>query len=115
VSTRRHPAAPGHRPRAGVRFASGFCAWCEDPFIVDRAEQPWARARTCSESCAKRLANLPRHSGTCRHCEMVEGWRLAADSDLRRIEVAGQDEDARPVTFREWLTFYEWEVDPDAA
>jgi len=39
---------------------------------------------------------------------MVEGFRLAQDADIRRIEVAGQDEDARPVTFRTWLAFYEW-------
>ncbi len=108
MSTRRRPAEPGHRPRAGVRFAAGVCPVDGEPFILDREVEPWARARTCSIRCARILGNRDRHSGTCRHCEMVEGWRLAADADLRRIEVAGQDEDARPITFRAWLESYEW-------
>jgi hypothetical protein len=39
---------------------------------------------------------------------MVEEFRLAQDADLRRIDVAARDEDAQPVTFRAWLTFYGW-------
>lgn len=40
---------------------------------------------------------------------MVENFYLAQDADIRRIEVCGQDEDARPVTFREWLIRFAWE------
>lgn len=107
---RRRSAEPGHRPRC--RFAAGRCPVCGAAFVLDRAEQPWARARTCSTPCAKRLANRDRTPVTCRHCDMVEDFYLAQDADIRRIEVCGQDEDARPVTFREWLVRYEWEA-PD--
>jgi hypothetical protein len=105
---RPRSAAPGHRPRAGVRFAAGVCLVDGEPFILDRAAEPWARAKTCSNRCARILGNRDRHSGTCAHCDMVEGYHLARDADVRRIEVSGQDEDARAVTFREWLTRYEW-------
>lgn len=116
---RRRPAAPGHRPRAGVRFAAGRCRahGCHLPYVLDRQAAPWARARTCSAACAKRVANRGRHSGNCRHCEMVEGYHLARDADIRRIDVAGRDEDARPVTFGEWLRWYWYDrdVEPDVA
>lgn len=48
---------------------------------------------------------------------MVEEFRLAQDADLRRLDVAGRDEDAQPVTFRAWLTFYGWDSweEPDHA
>lgn len=114
---RRRPAEPGHRPRAGVRFAAGACRHCGVAYVLDRAAQPWARARTCSPSCAKRVANRGRHSGNCAHCEMVEGYHLARDADVRRIDVAGRDEDDQPITFREWLGWY-WQdrnVEPDVA
>lgn len=41
---------------------------------------------------------------------MVEDFYLAQDADIQRIEVSGQDEAARPITFREWLVRFEWEV-----
>lgn len=107
---RRRPAEPGHRPRVGVRFACGQCPICGDWFVIDRDEQPWGRARTCSTPCAKRLANQGRRAGTCRHCDMVEDFYLAQDADIRRIEVSGQDEDARPITFREWLVRHSREL-----
>lgn len=116
MTARRRPELNrGHRPRVGARFAAGLCWWCGVGFILDREEQPWARARTCSEVCAKRKANHDRHSGNCRHCDMVESFLLAQDSDIRRIEVAAQDEDARPISFREWLRRFEWETDPQHA
>jgi hypothetical protein len=88
---------------------------CAEPYVLDREVEPWARARTCSITCAKRLANRGRHSGTCRHCDMVEAFYLAQDADIRRIEVAAADEDARPITFREWLRRYEWlDLEPAA-
>jgi hypothetical protein len=114
---RRPELNRGRRPRAGSRFAAGFCWWCGEPYVLDREAQPWARSQTCSQVCAKRKANLGRHSGNCRHCEMVESFRLAQDSDIRRLDVAAADEDARPVTFCEWLARFEWEAhhDPGAA
>lgn len=61
------------------------------------------------------MGNRNRRPSTCRHCDMVEAFRLAQDSDIRRIDTACRDEDARPVSFREWLTFYPWgDVEPAA-
>lgn len=106
--TRRRPAAPGVRPPRDEIIAPRWCTVCGDGFVLDRRDHPWSRAETCSPPCAKRLANRGRHSGTCRHCDMVEGYHLARDADVRRIEVSGQDEDDRAVTFRTWLRRFEW-------
>jgi hypothetical protein len=106
--TRRRPAAPGVRPPRAERIAHRVCVVDGVPFTLDRDRQPWSRARTCSPRCARILGNRSRTPATCRHCEMVEDFRLAQDTDVRRIDVACRDEDARPVTFRQWLTFYEW-------
>ncbi len=44
------------------------------------------------------------HGPDCRHCQLVEGYRLARDTELRHAEsLACGDEDYRPVTFRQWL------------
>lgn len=104
---RRRPADPGIRPRG--RFCAGRCRGCGAPYVIDRAVQPWARARTCSEHCAKVLANRDRRPGSCRHCDMVRDYHLVIDAQLRRIEVAARDENARLTTFREWLIRFEWE------
>jgi hypothetical protein len=104
--TRRIPAAPGLRPRG--RFAAGCCPSCGEWFVLDRAVQPWARARTCSTACAKRWAHRHRAPSTCRHCDMVEGYRLARNAQVQAREVAAADEDARPVVFRDWLQGYAW-------
>lgn len=54
------------------------------------------------------------HLWPCRHCVMVEDYRLTRDSQLRLAEGAHrQDEDyPRPITFKEWLRAFEWERDP---
>lgn len=101
--------APGHRPAAGVRFAAGVCP-CGTPFVLDRAAQPWARARTCSTACARRAGHRARRPDN-RHRDLVLGYRLARDADVQRIEVSGRDEDARAVTFREWLEGGGWNRD----
>lgn len=101
--TRRRPAAPGYRPHPRRRFSHRVCIVCEGPFTLDRVKQPWSRARTCSASCARALGNRGRNPTNCRHCESVDAWRLAQDSDIRAIEVAASDEDRRAIPFREWL------------
>lgn len=50
----------------------------------------------------------PRH---CRHCSMVELYRLERDTQIQRYEVACADEDMRPVTFKEWLQVYRYETE----
>lgn len=52
----------------------------------------------------------PRH---CRHCSMVEDYRLTRDSMIRAREVACADEDLVPVTFKEWLMSYRYEQEPE--
>lgn len=108
--TRRSPAEPGLRPRG--RFAAGQCA-CGTWFVLDRQAEPWARARTCSTSCARRRGHRYRTPSTSRHAEMVEAYRLQRDAQVRAREVAAADEDAVPVTFREWLEGYEWAPDQE--
>lgn len=88
---------------------------CSHPFTLDRDAQPWSRAKTCGIRCARILGNRGRHAANCRHCVMVEEFRLAQDADIRRLDVAGRDEDARPVEFRAWLRWYGWDREPDAA
>lgn len=45
-----------------------------------------------------------RHGPDCRHCQLVEAYRLARDSEVRYGEsLACGDEDYRPVTFKEFL------------
>lgn len=41
---------------------------------------------------------------------MVELYRLQRDTDIQQIEVAGSDEDRKPVLFKTWLQIYAWEV-----
>lgn len=97
-----------------VRFVAGPCGWCGETFTLDRFVQPWARSRTCSAGCAKRVANCRRSPSTCRHCAMVEAYRLARDADVRAREVPAADEERHVWTFREWLAKYEWECEPEA-
>lgn len=111
MSTRRRPPEPGHRPRRASRFAAGVCRnpACRATFVLDRQTAPWSRARTCSDYCAKVVANRGRTPSTCRHCDMVEAYHLQRDAELQQIEVAAQDEDRRPVTFREFIEGWEYE------
>lgn len=95
------------RARA-ARFAGGRCAVCPASVLIDRQQQPWARARTCSESCRAKLGNRGRNSSNCTHCDVVESYRLTRDSDIRAIEVAAGDE-RPPITYRDFLTGYRYE------
>lgn len=104
---RRLPDPPGLRPHG--RFASGQCPACGEWFVLDRAAQPWARSRTCSTACARRLGNQVRRPSTCRHCEMVQAYRLLVDAVLRAREVPAGDEDLAAPPFRDWLRGYAWE------
>lgn len=113
---RRQPAEPGHRPRAGSRFAAGRCRSCGESYVLDRQTQPWARARTCSEVCAKRLANSRRKPVTCAHCVMVEDYQMERLRQEIAVENGGfRDERWRSsiITFRTWLRHYPWEREPD--
>lgn len=104
------PPAPGFRPPSGVRFVSGRCAadGCGEAYTLDLGEQPWARSRTCSPACARRVGHRHRRPDN-RHRALVEGYRLQRDTDVRAREVMAADEDLVPVTFREWLSSYQWE------
>lgn len=59
-----------------------------------------------------RRARRPHRPG-CRHCSMVEDYRLTRDAEIRVIETTARDENARPVVFKEWLCAFVWERDPD--
>lgn len=102
--------APGHRPRRGVRFAAGACRVCGEPFVIDRELQPWARARTCSDSCRARLGNRGRDATSCEHCAMVEDF--VQEAQRQRIALENEqraDEDARAiVTLGDWMRYYPW-------
>jgi hypothetical protein len=54
---------------------------------------------------------MPHRYG-CRHCAMVELYRLARDTAIREKEVACGDEDAFVPTLKWWLTNYQWEPAP---
>lgn len=44
------------------------------------------------------------HGPDCKHCQLVEAYRLERDSQVRHAEsLACGDEDFRPITFKEWL------------
>lgn len=107
----RRPA-PGHRPRAGVRFVAGVCPGCGATFILDRqVEGPWARARTCSTSCARIVGNRGRSAVSCAHCLMVDEYHDERHRQEAELEgLFRQDEDARGrvITFRRWLRHYPW-------
>lgn len=54
------------------------------------------------------------HVWPCLHCGMVEDYRLTRQSQLDHAEGAfRQDEDYRPVTFKQWLQDFQWETAPD--
>lgn len=108
----RRPA-PGHRPRAGVRFVAGVCPGCGEAFVLDReTEGPWARARTCSTRCARVVGNRRRSYHTCAHCRMVDDYHVERARQERELEgpLLRQDEDARKrlIRFRRWLETYPW-------
>jgi hypothetical protein len=107
MNHRRTPE-PGHRPRAGVRFAAGSCRACGAMFVLDRAVAPWARARTCSESCRARLGNRGRTALTCQHCAMVEA--LVQEAERQRTALENEyrhDEDARvTANLGDWMRHY---------
>ena len=55
------------------------------------------------------------HVWPCRHCGMVEDYRLLRQAQLEYAEGAhNRDEDYRLVTFKDWLHAYQWEQPPDA-
>jgi hypothetical protein len=50
------------------------------------------------------------HVWLCRHCDMVEDYRLNREAQLQLAEgVFRQDEDYRLTTFKEWLQAFEWD------
>jgi hypothetical protein len=50
------------------------------------------------------------HLWPCRHCVMVEDYRLTRDAQLRQAEgVYDQDEGYRLTTFKQWLQTFQWE------
>lgn len=45
-----------------------------------------------------------RHGPDCRHCQLVEAYRLERDTQVRYAEsLACGDEEYRPLTFKAWL------------
>ena len=49
------------------------------------------------------------HLWPCRHCDMVEDYRLHREAQLQLAEgVFRQDEDYRLATFKDWLRTFEW-------
>ena len=118
MTYRRRPAAPGVRPPAHPVIVRRRCVICRGRFSLNRRRNPWARAETCSPSCRVALATRDRRPGTCRHCDVVESYRLARDSDIREnIEIAAGDE-RHPITFREFIEgwrYEPWDVEPEVA
>jgi hypothetical protein len=50
------------------------------------------------------------HVWPCRHCDMVDDYRLTREAQLLAAEgVFRQDEDYRATTFKEWLQAFEWD------
>ena len=50
------------------------------------------------------------HAWACRHCDMVDDYRLAREADVQAAEgVHRQDEDFHAVTFKQWLQVFEWD------
>lgn len=114
----RQRPAPGRWIPARVRFVMGYCAGprCSAAYVIDRTEAPWARARTCSESCRARLGNRGRNGATCEHCAVVESWRELVAAEVVALEVACADEDARPTTYKSFLTNHRYSnADEEAA
>src|SRR5438309_1608412 len=60
-------------------------------------------------------AGLARpHVWPCRHCGMVEDYRLLRQAQLEYAEGAhNRDEDYQLVTFKDWLRAYQWEQPPE--
>src|SRR4051812_44476850 len=60
-------------------------------------------------------AGLARpHVWPCRHCGMVDDYRLQRQAQLEYAEGEhNRDEDYRLVTFKDWLRAYQWEQPPD--
>lgn len=89
----------------------GWCPVDGVPFVLDRAVQPWARARTCSDSCRARLGNRGRRPATCDHCVMVADFHVERERQETALENEHrQDEDAAAalVAFGAWLRHYPW-------
>ena len=115
MSVRRLPAAPGVRPPARPARVRRRCVVCRGRFTLNRRRHPWARAVTCSPSCRVAYAHRRRFAG-CRHCDVVEAWRLTVEAAKVALDVAGRDERDRPPTFGEFLTGYRferWDVELD--
>jgi hypothetical protein len=109
VSYRRRPAAKGVRPPRHPTRVRRRCRICTRRFTLNRRRNPWARAVTCSPACRVALANRGRNPSNCRHCDVVESYRLARDSDIREnVEIAGGDE-RPPITFRAFIEGYTYE------
>lgn len=56
------------------------------------------------------------HPPGCRHCDMVESYRIQRETEIRLYEtVEHMDSGKRPVTFKEWLCAYRYETPEDYA
>lgn len=54
------------------------------------------------------------HVPTCRHCDMVDDYRLTRQAQLQHAEgLHRQDQDYRAVVFKDWLRHFQWETEPD--
>lgn len=50
------------------------------------------------------------HVWPCRHCDMVDDYRLNRENEAQLAEgVFRQDEDYRLTTFKQWLQAFEWD------
>ncbi len=60
-------------------------------------------------------AGLARpHRWSCKHCGMVEDYRLTRQAQLEYTEGPhGRGEDYRLITFKDWLRAYQWEQPPE--
>jgi hypothetical protein len=109
VSVRRRPAAKGVRPSRRPTRVRRRCRICQRRFTLNRRRNPWARGVTCSPACRVALANRGRNASNCRHCDVVESYRLARHADIvENIEIAGGDE-RPPITFRAFIEGYRYE------
>jgi hypothetical protein len=78
--------------------------------LVRQAERLAAEVRRLLDVEPQRQAQPAQerrrgHGPHCRHCQLVEAYRLERDTQVRYGEsLACGDEDYRPVTFKAWLT-----------
>jgi hypothetical protein len=72
-------------------------------------------ARIASETGAAMNDSHSRpHLWPCRHCAMVDDYRLLREAQLDYAEGPhNRDENYRLVTFKDWLRAYQWEQPPE--